>query len=197
MSCRTLTNITKTDCDSNRGGLYTKVWAFKRSLLGTMQVDSEGSDSSAENDGVITLGWTGSTTPTQDLVTLNFRKQSSGLTSEGTIDDANGISFVTSNLALVFARQNIQKRMAVQTLALQEDLALIVRDANGVNYFLGYNDSVTATAFGAATGTASTDANQYTITLTDISNELPFIVTDANMITLFGQSWKDTDYPIA
>ena len=197
MSCRTLTNITKTDCDSNRGGLYTKVWAFKRSLLGTMQVDSEGSDSSAENDGVITLGWEGSSTPTQDLVTLNFRKQSSGLTSEGTIDDANGISFVTSNLALVFARQNIQKRMAVQTLALQEDLALIVRDANGVNYFLGYDDSVTATAFGAATGTASTDANQYTITLTDISNELPFIVTDANMQTLFGQGWKDTDYPTA
>lgn len=193
MACRSLSNITKTACESNRGGLFTKVWVTNRSYL-TMTVDSEGSDSSAENDGVVNLGWAG-THNAQDAITLSYRKQSSGLTSEGTIDDANGILFVTSNLALVFARQNIQKRMAVQSLALQEDLAVIVRDANGVNYFMGYDDSVTATAFGAATGTASTDPNQYTLTLTDISKELPFIVTDANMATLFGANWKTDDLP--
>lgn len=194
MACRSLSNITKTACESNQGGLFTKVWVTNRSYL-TMSVDAEGSDSSAENDGVVNLGWAG-THSANDAVTLSYRKQSSGLTSEGTIDDANGILFVTSNLALVFARQNIQKRMAVQSLALQEDLAVIVRDANGVNYFLGFDDSVTATAFGAATGTASTDANQYTLTLTDISKELPYIVTDANMATLFGANWKTADLPL-
>ena len=188
MACRTLTKITKGQCESNQGGLFTTVWVMNRSYL---NLEPEGQDLT---DGVIELAWKQGHSA-EDACTLKFRKQSSGLTSEGTVDDANGINFITSNLALVFARQNIEKRVAIQALALQEDLAAIVRDANGVNYFLGYKDSVTATAYGATTGTASTDANNYNITLTDISPELPYIVADATMATLFGADWQTTEYP--
>lgn len=193
MACRSLRDITKDSCQSNKGGLFTKVWLTNRSYL-TFTADVEGSDSDTDNDGIVTLGWAGTHT-SSDMHSLAYRKQSSGLTSEGTFDDANGISFFTNNLALVFARQDVQKRLAVQALALQEDLAVIVADSNHEIYFLGYDDSVTTTAAGAQTGTAATDANQYTITLTDISNELPYMVDPENLKTLLGLSsvediWK-------
>ena len=198
MSCRSLTNITKGNCESNKGGLFTTVWVMNRSNLDLIKDFTPGSGSEDTNltdyTGIINVAWKDSLDK-DDACTLKYRKQSSGLTSEATVDDANGISFVTSNLALVFARQNIEKRIAIQALALQEDLAVIVRDGNGVNYFLGADDSVTATAYGANTGTAATDANNYTITLTDISSELPYIVTDDNMEGLFGANWKDADLP--
>lgn len=197
MSCRSLTNITKGNCESNKGGLFTTVWVMNRSYL-EIKKDFTGSGTSDANPtdytGVARVSWKNGHGK-DDACTLKFRKQSSGLTSEGTVDDANGISFVTSNLALVFARQNVEKRVAVQALALQEDLAVIVRDGNGVNYLLGADDSVSATAYGAATGTAATDANQYTITLTDISTELPYIVIDDDMETLFDKDWQTADLP--
>lgn len=176
MACRSLTGIAKDSCQSNKGGLYTTVWATNRSnLVTTLGTNGD--------EGYVTLSWaTGKTA--SDMVSYSFRKQSSGLTSEGTFDDANGVSFFTNNLALVFARQNVEKRIAIQALALQEDLAVIVKDANGEIYFLGYDDSVTATAAGAQTGTAATDANNYTITLTDMSNELPYLVKQENLDTL-------------
>lgn len=198
MACRSLRNITKDSCLSNKGGLFTKVWLTNRSYL-TFTADEEGSDSDPANDGIVTLGWATDGQGTQhtpaDMHSLAYRKQSSGLTSEGTFDDANGVSFFTNNLALVFARQDVQKRLAIQALALQEDLAVIVADSNHEIYFLGYDDSVTTTAAGAQTGTAATDANQYTITLTDISNELPYMVDPENLKTLLGLSnvediWK-------
>lgn len=190
MACRTLRDITKDSCLSNKGGLFTKVWLTNRSYLTFNVADQEGSDSDVENDGIVTIGWVEPHNST-DMHSLAYRKQSSGLTSEGTFDDANGVSFFTNNLALVFARQDTQKRMAIQALALQEDLAVIVADSNHEIYFLGYDDSVTTTAAGAQTGTAATDANQYTITLTDISNELPYMVDPDNLKTLLGLSSID------
>lgn len=171
MACRSLSGITKDNCLSNKGGLKTTVWATNRSNL----VIGKEKDNNQEETGYATLTWKDGKGPV-DMVSYSFRKQSSGLTSEGTFDDANGVSFFTNNLALVFARQNVEKRLAIQALALQEDLAVIVEDANGEIHFLGMDDSVTTTAAGASTGVAASDANNYTITLTDISNELPYLV---------------------
>lgn len=185
MACRSLSGITKDSCQSNKGGLFTTVWATNRSKLTIGKEMTSGSD--PVETGYATLSWTSPATAA-DMVTYSFRKQSSGLTSEGSFDDANGVAFFTNNLALVFARQDVEKRMAIQALALQEDLALIVKDGNGEIYFLGMDDSVTTTAAGAQTGTAATDANQYTITLTDISNELPYYVKQTTLDTLLGNN---------
>ena len=179
MACRTLSGIAKDNCVSNKGGLKTTVWATNRSNL----VIGKEKDNNQEETGYATLTWA-TDKSAADMVSYSFRKQSSGLTSEGTFDDANGVNFFTNNLALVFARPNVQKRLAIQALALQEDLAVIVEDANGEIHFLGMDDSVTTTAAGANTGTAASDANNYTITLTDISNELPYLVKPETLATL-------------
>ncbi len=182
MACRKLIGIAKDSCKSNIGGLFTTVWATNRSNL---TITKEVNASTGEETGYVELAWkTGFTQA--DMVSYAFRKQSSALTSEGTVNDATGTAMFTNNLNLVFARQDVAKRMAIQALALQEDLAVIVKDANGEIYFLGIEDSVTATSIGAETGTAATDANQYTITLTDLTAELPYFVKQATLDTLLG-----------
>jgi len=101
-----------------------------------------------------------------------FKKNTSSLTSTLNVDPANGINFVQSDLAMVFAKQETAKRMEMAKLALGE-LRVIVKDANGKYWFLGEEEFVAATAGTAETGTNRTDGNKYTITLTDYSASYP------------------------
>lgn len=104
-----------------------------------------------------------------------FKKNTSSLTSTLNVDPANGVNFVQSDLALVFAKQETSKRMEIAKLALGE-LRVIVKDANGKYWFLGQEEFVSATAGTAETGTNRTDGNRYTITLTDYSSSYPYEV---------------------
>ena len=110
----------------------------------------------------------------------NFKRNTGSLTSTYTIDPANGVSFVTSDLALVFAKQDTVKRIEISALAL-DDLVVIVKDANLRYWYLGKDEPVQASAAAAQTGTARTDGNSYTITLQDTSLTLPYEV-DASAI---------------
>ena len=113
----------------------------------------------------------------------NFKRNTGSLTSTFTIDPANGVSFVTSDLSLVFAKQDTAKRIEISALAL-DDLVVIVKDANGKFWYLGYDEPVQASAAAAQTGTARTDGNNYTITLQDTSVKLPYEVDAAAIATL-------------
>ena len=113
----------------------------------------------------------------------NFKRNTGSLTSTYTIDPANGVSFVTSDLSLVFAKQDTAKRIEISALAL-DDLAVIVKDANGKYWYLGYNEPVQASAATAQTGVARTDGNSYTITLQDTSLTLPYEVDAAAIASL-------------
>ena len=98
------------------------------------------------------------------------------MTKTANIDAANGINYITTELVINFSRMETTKRIEMQALLLDE-VMVIVKDSNGVYWFLGYDEPVTATAGGGQTGQAKTDANQYTITLTDESHELPYEVS--------------------
>lgn len=104
-----------------------------------------------------------------------FKKNTSSLTSTLNVDPTAGVNFVQSDLALVFAKQETAKRMEIAKLSLGE-LRVIVKDANGKFWFLGYEEFVSATAGTAETGVNRTDGNRYTITLTDYSSSYPYEV---------------------
>ena len=80
----------------------------------------------------------------------------------------------------VDAKQETVKRMEIAKLSLGE-LRVIVKDANGKYWFLGYEEFVSATAGTAETGVNRTDGNRYTITLTDYSSSYPYEV-DASIV---------------
>ena len=107
-----------------------------------------------------------------------FPKNTGNLTSTYTVDPASGVKFVTSQLLLQFNRMETTKRVEISALALA-DLRVIVKDANGTYFLLGYDEPVALSAGDGQTGTARSDANRYTVTLEDNSAEMPFEVDDS------------------
>lgn len=107
--------------------------------------------------------------------TYSFARQAGSLTSTYTIDKPNGVTFVQSDLVLPFNRMETAKRVEISALAAGE-LACIVKDANGLYWFLGKDEPMLASAGDGQTGTARTDRNGYSITLQDTSAEMPLEV---------------------
>ena len=163
MSCisKTISGLAH-DCSSNIGGI-SKIWitGYKE---GAATIESD--VITGFNEAVTLESWK----------PFAFRKGAASMTKTANIDDANGINYITTELVINFSRMETTKRIEMQALLLDE-VMVIVKDSNGVYWFLGYDEPVTASGGGGQTGQAKTDANQYTITLKDESHELPYEVS--------------------
>lgn len=106
--------------------------------------------------------------------TYHFPKNTGSLTSTYNIADG-GNKYVSSELVLLFSRMETPKRVEITALAVG-DLAIIVKDANGKYWYLGYDEGVNLSAGDGQTGTARGDANRYSVTLQDNSWEMPYEV---------------------
>lgn len=164
MACtQTLSGIAAS-CDTNVGGIRIAYIANFDDVT-AIEVDS-----TSNMIDTITMGSSGSAT--KKFKTYNFKKNTGSMTSTLNTDPANGINFVQTDLVLSFAKQETAKRMEIAKLALGE-LRVIVLDANGKYWLLGEEEFVSATAGTAQTGTARTDGNNYSVTLTDYSSSFP------------------------
>ena len=101
-----------------------------------------------------------------------FRKQTGSMTSTLTVDETAGVNYVTTELSLVFGKMETTKRLEIAALS-KGQLAVIVEDSNGIFWYLGEDEYVSASAGGGNTGTAKGDQNAYTITLKDESLSFP------------------------
>lgn len=115
----------------------------------------------------------------------SFARNTGSMTSTYTIDQASGVRYVTTDLLLQFNRMETAKRVEISALAVN-DLVAIVKDANGIYWYLGYDEPVNASAGDGQTGTARGDANRYTITLQDNSKEMPMEVDSTIIAALIG-----------
>lgn len=110
----------------------------------------------------------------EDIIWRHYpmRKNTCSMTS--TLNNSTeGASYVTTELAMVFSKMETQKRIAIQALAIGQVMA-IVEDSNGERWFLGADEPLTATAGTGETGTAKSDSNRYSLTLTDESLGFPY-----------------------
>lgn len=107
----------------------------------------------------------------------NFKKNTGSLTSTLNSDPANGVNYVSTELVLQFSKRDSAKRLEMAALALG-DLICVVEDCNGVWTALGVTESVSATAGTGQSGTAKTDGNFYSITLSDENPTFPQHLTE-------------------
>ena len=122
---------------------------------------------------------------TKKFKEYSFRKNTASLTKTATKDDAAGTSFVTSEVALRFAKMDNAKRTEMQAL-LTGNVYVIVLDNNGEYWFLGYDSYCSASAATGESGTSLGDANQYTINLSAETVEFPQTVDDTIIAALIG-----------
>ena len=88
------------------------------------------------------------TTESQVLYVPKNGTEASGeltLKARNTIDQASGVKYVTTDLVLQFNRMETTKRVEITALSVN-DLVAIVKDANGVYWYLGYDEPVNASA---------------------------------------------------
>lgn len=171
MACnQTLSGLVK-DCSPSMGGI-TEVLLANREDVSAVTADS----------GKVTEITMASSAKFKKY---SFARNTGSMTSTYTIDQASGVKYVTTDLLLQFNRMETAKRVEISALAVN-DLVAIVKDANGIYWYLGYDEPVNASAGDGQTGTARGDANRYTITLQDNSKEMPMEVDSTIIAALIG-----------
>lgn len=163
MNCNTLVGFTYDRCEPNLGGVQ-KVWLANWEE-GAATVDT----SSADTQNMITAITLSSG---NTWIEFPMRKNVASMTSNLQVGDEGG-NYVQTDLAMVFSKMETSKRLSMVSLASGEAMA-IVKDSNGLYWFLGKDNPLTASAGAGETGTAKSDPNHYTVTLTDESREYPF-----------------------
>ena len=164
MACNTVTlNGINAKCDTSAGGIKRVLIAQKDDVQ-TITVD--------EATGVIdTITMVSGKTFVQWL----FRKNTGSYTTSLTSDPAIGTQAVTTDLNLQFTKAEATKRLEIQS-AINAAAVVIIEDMYGQYILLGKDNEVSVTAVNQQSGTAITDLNGYTLTLQDVSLELPHFV---------------------
>ena len=106
-------------------------------------------------------------------------KNTGSLTKTLTKDESTGVMYYTNEAVAQFNKMETAKRTEIANIDRGQFKAIVL-DNNGKYWFLGYNNYVSATAVTGQTGAGLDDGNFYTLTLTDISAELPYALSDGD-----------------
>ena len=162
MGCKPLSGM-GLDCRESVGGIK-EVY-----ILG----DRSEATVTVANDAITTITLA---VDSDKFLPYKFRKQTGSMVSTINTSEENGTTFVQTDVTLVFHKMEAKKRLEISALMVG-DCAMLVKDGNDKYWYLGKDEPVTMTAGTAGTGTAKGDKNGYDLTLTDLSNTLPYEVT--------------------
>lgn len=173
-------------CDASMGGIKEIYIALRNDIKD--KADGKGKD--------ITISSTGDHLVTAIAMADNakfekwlFRKQTGSYTSTASMDPAIGTNFFTTEVALQFSRAEAGKRLNIQS-AINANSIVIVRDMYDQYILLGLENDVNVTAAVMQSGTASTDLSGFTLTLTDISQEMPYFIDPSIIAALLDPSLR-------
>lgn len=161
-------------CDKSIGGI-------KRVLVGDKDywdiTIGAGTGEVADVDYITNIVKAGGVITPKPFVEFKFRRNTGSYTSTVANDIAIGNSFATTELSLQFSKAEAKKRMYLQSLINAGNSIVIIEDMYGQYIFLGKDREVVVTNATMASGTAETDLNGFTLTLQDISEELPYFIS--------------------
>ena len=103
------------------------------------------------------------------------------MTSTLTVNDNAG-SYFSTEVTMNFLKMETSKRLEVMAMLMGQTTG-VVKDNNSRYWAIGINNPLEGSAGTAETGTASSDANQYTVTISVDDAELPMEITDSTTIT--------------
>lgn len=162
MPCsQTLAGIVR-DCATNMGGIKTVYIANAADV-----------DSVTLTSGVVTAI---TMVSSKTFFKYAFVPGTSSLSSNWQVNAENGTRYVETDLLMVFNRMDSAKRLEIMALA-QAEMAVVVEDNNGNMWYLGNGEPVTLNAGDGLTGAARGDRNGYSVTLREVSGELPLPCT--------------------
>ena len=111
----------------------------------------------------------------------NLRKGAASMTSTLTVNDNAG-NYFTTEIAMNFLKMETPKRVEVMAMLMGQATG-VVKDRNGKYWAIGIDNPLEGSAGTGETGTAVSDANQYTVTISADDVELPYEITDASTLS--------------
>lgn len=158
------------ECGKNKGGV-------KRIWLAPSSAGTEYFTYSEETHSGVTLNNEISGVTGGDWTEFTARKGTANFTSTLNKDEANGVQYFNTQINMAFSRMETQKRIALASLAITDTIG-VVEDSNGNYWGLGTSeDPISMSANTGETGSAKTDTNGYTVTLSVDSDELPLMLS--------------------
>lgn len=171
--CNVLRSLTglALDCCPNIGGIKKVYLARKSDVTAVTRVED------TETTGEI--GYITGITLAQDAQwhLYKFRKNTGSMTSTLNVNDDTGNTYVTTEINLVFGRMDTKKRIEMTAL-VQSEVVAVVLDSNGIAWYVGFDDYVSASAGTGETGTNKEDRNAYTLTLSSENTDWPWELSD-------------------
>lgn len=113
-------------------------------------------------------------------------KNTGSLTKTLTKDESTGVMYYTNEAVAQFNKMETAKRTEIANIDRGQFKAIVL-DNNGKYWFLGYDNYVSATAVTGQTGAGLDEGNFYTLTLTDISRELPYEVNSTAIAAVIAE----------
>lgn len=117
---------------------------------------------------------------TSSFKVYNLRRGAASMTSTLTVNDNAG-SYFTTEVAIQFLKMETAKRLEVMAMLMGQTTG-VVKDNNGKYWAVGINNPLEGTAGTGETGTAASDANQYSVTISVDDAELPYEITDSSTL---------------
>lgn len=111
----------------------------------------------------------------------NLRRGAASMTSTMTVNDNAG-SYFTTEIVMNFLKMETSKRLEVMAMLMGQTCG-VIKDRNGKYWAIGIENPLEGSAGTGETGTAASDANQYTVTISVDEAELPYEITDSTTIT--------------
>lgn len=118
---------------------------------------------------------------TSSFKVYNLRRGAASMTSTLTVNDNAG-SYFTTEVAIQFLKMETTKRLEVMAMLMGQTTG-VVKDNNGKYWAVGINNPLEGTAGTGETGTAASDANQYSVTISVDDAELPYEIADSSTLT--------------
>lgn len=166
----TLTPVIRA-CEANVAGGIAEVYIAERCDVDTITT-------TALTGVVSSITMVGAAT----FTTFQQKKNVANMTTTGNVSDAGVVTY-TTDLNIKFNKLDAAKRLNFMALA-QGDLIIIVRMVNGDYWLIGEELYASFSAGTINSGTNMTDAQQYDITLQEVSTYAPKKVEMATISTI-------------
>jgi len=178
MSCLLTAGISK-GCRDNRGGIKRVLIANKEMISGLTPT----SDNDVTGITLISMNTNPLTSSAYTFFEFLPNKMSSNVVENVQSNLQNGTAGFEQVLTLLFAKNNATLRNQVKLMA-QAELVAIVEDYNSTYWYYGEFNGLELNGGNSQTGTALSDMNGWTLTLSGYEPYPARIVTDSAIGTL-------------
>ena len=156
MACVSFSGGIAKDCANNIGGL-TKVYL----------TDFDNITSFAQSGGTVSTITMAAMT---DFYEFEFNRNSATFTEDLVKSVEAGSALFEQTLTLTIPRRDVTKRNTLSLLT-QRDLAVIIRDSNGLYWYPGEVEGMYLSESTSTSGTAKADGSNYVLTLKGFEQE--------------------------